>query len=155
MKYILKYSYYFIISLIFVILISLITWKVRIELLPIVLSNLYLLRILDDYYDFDTDKKEKILSKKQLMIIFIILSLIFVLLNVIFYKYIGIISLLFIIYIILENKFEFLKVFLLCIESIFYIAVYNSLNNVYAIIYLTICIMASIIFYIYKRRKVK
>lgn len=155
MKYFIKYSYYMIISFAFLLLISLITNGFRIEIFPIVLSNLYILRLLDDYCDFGTDTKEKILSKKSIKYLMIVLSIVFLLLNIVFYNVSGLVSLAILLYMILENKFEIMKVLLLFFESLYFICMYNSLNTVGAIIYLGCCIIFSTCFYIFKRRKIK
>lgn len=153
MRFFLKYSYYIIISMIFTVIISCITKEIRLELFPIILINLYILRILDDYFDYETDKKEKLLSKNKLKNIAIIISLLFIILNIIFYKYYGLISIFLLGYMLIQNKYEILKIFLILITSIFYINMYISLNNYKVIIYLLIEIILSISYYIYKRSK--
>lgn len=153
MRFFLKYSYYIIISMIFTVIISCITRGIRLELFPIILINLYILRILDDYFDYETDKKEKLLSKNKLKNIAIIISVLFIILNIIFYKYYGFISIFLLGYMLIQNKYEILKIFLLLITSIFYINMYISLNNHEVIIYLLIEIILSISYYMYKRSK--
>ena len=155
MKYFLKYSYYIIISITFTTIISFITEGIRIELFPIILINLYMLRIIDDYLDYEVDKKEKLLSKNILKNVAIILGVIFIILNVIFYKYYGLIAFIILIYILIQNKYEILKIFLLLITSVIYISMYTNINNASIIIYLFISLILSIIYYVYKRSKKK
>lgn len=155
MKIFLKYSYYIIISVILTVIISFITNGIRLELFPIILINLYILRIFDDYFDYETDKKEKLLSKNNLKNIAVIISVLYIILNIVFYKFYGIISIVLVGYMLIQNKYEILKIFLLLLTSIFYINMYVSLNNARVIIYLLISIILSISYYIYKRSKKK
>ena len=153
MRYFLKYSYYIIISIIFTIIISLIIGEAKFELFPIVVIMLYLLRILDDYFDYEIDKKEKLLNKKALKIFAMILSVVFIVLNVLFYGYYGLISIAILIYMLIQNKIEILKIFSLLFNSIYYICIYNKIGSMPAIIYLVCTLIISSIYYIYKRSK--
>ena len=80
-KYVLNYWVYGIVALIFAGLYALITWSLCWEMFPIALCTLYLVRAADDYHDYDTDQKEKPLSRQQLRNLIIGLAVIFLLLQ--------------------------------------------------------------------------
>ena len=86
-KYVLNYWVYGIVALIFTGLYALITWSLCWEMFPISLCTLYLVRTADDYQDYDTDRKEKPLSRQQLRNLIIGLAVIFLLLHLAFFRF--------------------------------------------------------------------
>ena len=134
----------------------------KITLLFMLFLNIFLLlfiiRITDDIFDYNKDKKRKkqILAKKELIIADILFTILFVIMNLYQYHLLGTISLLFILYIILQQKFEILKVFFMFLSSTYYLYI-NSNSNIFSsylvLGYLALCLIFSILFYCYKRSK--
>ena len=159
MKYFLKHSYYILIGLLFALILCALIGDFKWELIPIVILNAFLIRLLDDYFDFNNDqktkKKSELPTKKQLIWSTTILGIFYLILNIIFYKLWGLLAILLIIYMLIENKYEFLKVFFVPIASIYYIGLYHELTTVPIILYLIIVTIGSIGFYIYKSHKRK
>ena len=111
MKYLLRYSYYIGIALVFAALISLLTNEIRYELIaPFSLLG-YMIRLYDDLFDYDTDTKKKLLDKSAMKMLLIIFSIVYFVVNIIFFRIDGLICLVPLAYVFLENHFEVMKLF--------------------------------------------
>lgn len=157
MKYFLKYSYYIVVGLVFACIISALVGEMKWELIPLLIVNVFLVRLLDDFFDYHKDKKAKtkkqMLSLRQLVWATVILSLVYVTLSVVFYGLWGLFSLLILLYMGVQNKHETLKIFFVSVASIYYIGAYRGIDSMPIIIYLVIMVILSVGFYIYKRQK--
>ena len=121
-------------------LISLLTGGVRLELLPLFALLAYMVRMLDDHHDYDTDTKQKPLTKKTLLLLLIVL----------FFGLRGLICLLPLACAVLQNRFEVLKLFFLTLVSAIYTAMYTRLDSVWIIIFLCCTLLLAVGFYVYK-----
>ena len=158
MKYFLKYCYYIVVGAIFAAILSALIGVMKWELMPIIIVNVFLIRLFDDCFDFVKDKKrpgKQILKKKELFVAAFILSLVYLTLNTVFYSWWGLFSLLLLLYMVIENKHETLKVFFVSVASMYYIGVYRMLDSIPIILYLIIMVVLSFTFYLYKRSKRK
>ena len=158
MRYFLKYCYYVVVGAIFAVILSALIGAMKWELIPILIINVFLIRLLDDCFDYIKDKKrpgKQILKKKELYIATVILALVFLALNTIFFSWWGLFSLLLLIYMVVENKHETLKIFFVSVASMYYIGAYRLLNSVPIIVYLLLMVILSAGFYFYKRSKRK
>jgi len=145
-KYLIKKWYYIIISLI-IHFIYLKVFKINLTILePLIL--IFLIRFIDDYFDYEKDKVKRI-DKNILIILICIFSLIYILLNIVLYNYLGLLSIIIIAYFFLMNKIETLKIFSLSLITEYYYLINNDVNYMVLIITLVI----SIVFYIVKRWK--
>ena len=157
MKYFLKHSYYILIGLFFALILCALIGDFKWELIPIIILNAFLIRLFDDYFDFDKDQKSKkkseLLTKNQLICSIITLSILFLTLNIILFKLWGLLSILLIAYIIIENKYEFLKVLFIPLASIYYIGLFHELTTAPVIFFLIATMICSIGFYIFKSQK--
>ncbi len=143
-KYIIRKWYYIIISLI-IYFIYLKIFKITFNLIePLLL--LFLIRFIDDYFDYNKDKGKR-LDKYNLIILICIFSLIYIILNYVLYGYFGLLSIIIIAYFFLMNKVEILKIFSLSLITEYYYLINNDINYIVLIITLII----SIAFYIIKR----
>ena len=152
-RYFLKYNYYVFIGVIFAGLLSFLIGEFKWELIPVANCNIFLLRLLDDCFDFKKDKRKKILDLKQLIYITAIISVVYFAICVSFFKQWGLFSLLMLLYMVVENKHELLKLFFLSVVSAFYIGAYRDLNSIAIVVYLIVAMMASVAFYLYKKRR--
>ena len=121
---------------------------------------LFIIRVYDDISDYEKDKeknnKKQYLKKNELKLLYVFISLVWISLNIIKFKLIGLFSIVFIAYVILQNKIEFFKIFLLSILSIYYFVSYSNymiLNNTKVVLYLFISQILAICYYYLKRRK--
>ena len=157
MKYFLKHSYYILIGLFFALILCALIGDFKWELIPIIILNAFLIRLFDDYFDFDKDQKSKkkseLLTKNQLICSIITLSILFLTLNIILFKLWGLLSILLIAYIIIENKYEFLKVLFIPLASIYCIGLFHELTTAPVIFFLIATMICSIGFYIFKSQK--
>ena len=122
------------------------------------LIYLWIVRLADDYSDFEKDRQRKkmLLDKKQLLYSGCILGAVYVAADVVFFGIYGAISVVFIAYIPAMEKLEWLKPLLLPAVSAYYLwlaAGVGIFGNVAAVSYLLLCLAAAIVFSIYKRRK--
>ena len=157
MKYFLKHSYYILIGLLFALILCALIGDFKWELIPIVILNAFLIRLLDDYFDYNNDqktkKKSELLTKNQLVWSIIILSIFYLILNIVFFKLWGLFAILLIAYMFIEDKCELMKVFFVPLASIYYIGLFHELITAPVIIYLIISTICSIGFYIFKSQK--
>lgn len=151
MKYLLKHSYYIGIALVFAAIISLLTKQIRYELLAIFSLLAYMIRLYDDYCDYDTDVKEKELDKSAIKLLLIVFCIAFFVLNIIFFRADGFICIVPLAYVFLENRFEVMKLFFLTIVSALYVAMYTKLEGLWIIVFLCGTLLLSTGFFVFKR----
>lgn len=151
MKYLLYHSYYIGIALVFAAIISLLTGQIRWELLAVFSLLAYILRLYDDYCDYDTDVKKKLLDKKTLRLFLIIFCIAFLALNLIFFQAQGLICAVPLAYVFLENRFEIMEPFFLTMVSVIYLAMYTRLEGLWIILFLCGTLLLSTGFFVYKR----
>lgn len=127
------------------------------RLFPAVLLILLILRIADDISDYEKDKKTKKqpLNKRQLLLALSAAMIVFVLLNLCFYRLAGLWSLCILVYLLLQQKIEILKLFFLPLASSYYFYMNQTPGMPFHVIadYLGVCVGASAMFYMYKRRR--
>ena len=145
-KYLIKKWYYIIISLIIYYIYSKILKINFIIIEPLIL--IFLIRFVDDYFDYEIDKGKRA-SKKNLIFLICLFSLIYIILNVVLYKNIGLLSIIIIVYLLLMNKIDILKVLTLPLITAYYYLIMGNLN--YYVLIITLVI--SIVFYMVKRWK--
>ena len=158
MKYFLKYSYYIIIGILFACIISLLVGQPKWELIPIIIINVYIVRLFDDLFDYYADKKSKkrnkqLLKYKQLLWTTTVFCIVYIVLNIVFYGLWGLFSLLILLYVGVQNKHEALKPFFICVASIYYIGAYQEIGSAPIIIYLCSTVILSTGYFIYKKQK--
>ena len=157
MNYFLKHGYYVIFGALFAVVLSALIGEMKWELIPIIIINIFMVRLLDDCFDYAKDKKAKskkqLLSFKQLIWTIVVLGAVYFMINVAFYGLWGAFSLLIILYMVVENKHETLKMFFVSVASMYYIGAYRELTSVPIIIFLILMVLLSVGFYIYKRQK--
>lgn len=141
-KYLIKKWYYIPISLI-TFLVYTYGFKIELTILETLLIIL-LTRFFDDFFDYNEDKGKRI-SKKNSITLIIISTILYLTINIVTYKLRGTLSLLIILYLILMNKFETLKLFLLTLVTLYYYLLNNNTNYYVLIITLIISILYSII----------
>lgn len=123
-----------------------------------ILFLLFIIRITDDIFDYDKDieNKKLILTKKQLINLDITFIVLFILINLYQYHLLGLISVILILYIILQQKFELLKIIFMFLSSTYYLYVNSNsdiFKNYFVWIYLILCLLLPILYYFYKRSK--
>ena len=120
-----------------------------------------LMRIADDYCDYEKDSERGRvceLSKKGLALLYLVLSLIFLALHILAFGAWGLVALLFIGYILLEERAEILqRVFMLILSCSYLLLLCGEINlrSVAIDLWLAISLIAPTLFAIYKRRKRK
>ena len=156
MKYFWKYSYYVLIGVLFALVLSAMIGEMKWELIPIIILNVFIVRLLDDCFDYAKDKKTKkkqLLNYKQLIWATVICCIIYLVLNMVFFGLWGLFALLMILYMVVENKHESLKLFFVSVASMYYIGAYRELTSTVIIVYLILMVVLSTGFYIYKGQK--
>ena len=143
MKYLLNYWIYGIGAVIAAGLYSMITGNLCWDMLPIALCTFYLVRAADDYLDYDTDRKEKLLTRPQLKNLVIGLAAIFLLLHLVFFRLPGLGSVLLLGYLALMNRTEALKLLFLPVLTFYYL------------IAVAVCLVLAAAFHWYKLRRRK
>ena len=157
MKYFLKHSYYILIGLFFALILCALIGDFKWELIPVVILNAFLIRLFDDYFDFNNDQKNKkkseLLTKNQLIWSTIVLSIFYLILNIVFFKLWGLLAILLVTYMIIENKYELMKLFFVTLASLYYIGLFHELATAPVVIFLIATMICSIGFYILKSKK--
>ncbi len=126
----------------------------------ILLTLLCMIRVTDDIFDFEKDvqRKEMLLNKKELAILDIALAVIFCAANIFSYGYIGIAALLFVPYVILEEKFTVMQQFLMFLLSLYYLTVSSPEDLVLTApiaIFLILALIMPLFYGVYKRSRAK
>lgn len=151
MKYLLRYSYYIGIALVFAALISLLTKDIRYELIaPFSLLG-YMTRLYSDLMNHDADTNKRMLDKSAMKMLLIIFSITFFVVNIIFFRADGLICLVPIAYVFLENHFEVMKLFFLTIVCAIYLAMYTKLQGLWIILFLCGTLLISVGLFVFMR----
>lgn len=120
---------------------------------------LILLRCADDHSDYEKDagEKEQPLSKRGILYVMLVVAAVFVTLNILLYLLLGLCSLLVLGYLLVQQKVQFLKMFFLPTVSAYYFYLNRISDLPYPAIgiYLAVCLILSVGFYIFKRRRAK
>ena len=120
-----------------------------------------LMRIADDIFDYEKDaERGRVceLSKKGLALLYLVLSLIFLALHILAFGAWGLAALLFIGYILLEERVEILqRTFMLILSCSYLLLLCGEINlrSVAVDLWLAISLIAPTLFAIYKRRNRK
>ena len=121
----------------------------------------FLMRIADDFCDYEKDaERGRVceLSKKGLALLYAVLSVIFLALHIFAFGAWGLTALLFVGYILLEERVEILqRAFMLILSCSYLLLLCGEINvrSVAVDLWLAISLIAPTLFAIYKRRKRK
>lgn len=149
-RYLIKKWYYLLAGIIIFLLLNYVL-KIHVSLFEVI-CLIFFIRFVDDMFDYKKDKGKR-LNKKSLIILSIITSLLFIIINVINYKYYGLISIGIILYILLMNKLDFLKLFALSFILLYYLSISANYSYIW-LVYVICSFMLSLIFWFIKRYKV-
>lgn len=159
-----KLLFYITFSVVISLIISLILrgiWDFSLFLKLFALSFLLfvLLRAADDYFDYEKDRRRKKqpLTKRGILYLMLVVAAFFVWLNVLFYSFFGLCSIIVLGYLLAQQKAEFLKLFFMPVVSAFYFY-FNRTGNMPFLaigIYLAVCLILSLAFYFFKRKRSK
>ena len=125
------------------------------SLTPVLFTYLYLLRIMDDYFDYERDKETKKvkIKKEKLQILLGLAIALYLWLNFITYGLRSSCAVL--IVALAEEKFVFLQIFMAAFSAFCYLSIYKKLSDFgkAEVIFLAIIFAISLIFVFFKRRK--
>lgn len=147
-----------VLSAIFVLISGIPMW---LELTGIFFLLALLMRIADDYCDYERDAERGRaceLSRKGLALLYASLSVVFLALHILAFGVWGLTALLFIGYILLEERVEILqRIFMLILSCSYLLLLCGEINvrSVAAPLWLAFSLIAPTLFAIYKRRKRK
>lgn len=154
-KYFLNYWVYGIGAVIAAGLYSIITGHFCWEMLPVALCTFYLVRAADDYLDYDTDRKEKLLTRQQLRSLIIGLAAVFLLLHLVFFRIPGLVSIVLLGYLAWMNWVEPLKLLFLPLLTFYYLSMYIGWQDRRTLITVGACLVLAAGFHLYKLRQRK
>lgn len=145
-KYLLKKWYYILFSIVIYFLLNFLL-ELNINLLEVI-SLIFIIRITDDIFDYKKDNGGR-LKKDKLIILETIFILCFVILEIFIHNIYAIYAALLVLYIIIMNKIDILKMLLLALVILYYSAIQKNIN----IYYLIDAVIISICYYLLKRCK--
>ncbi len=154
-----KYVIYLVISFL---IMSLFCFAIKQPLSIAVWINIYLilliLRVTDNIYDYEKDLayKNTLYSKKQLYQLNAVFNSLFFILNIYLYKSLGLLSIVFIGYVFLQEKHKVLQPFLMMFLSLYLLRTYSfsiASMNVRIYGFLIVTIILPLFFGVYKRSK--
>ena len=145
-KYLLKKWYYILFSIVIYFLLNFLL-ELNINLLEVI-SLIFIIRITDDIFDYKKDNGGR-LKKDKLIILETIFILCFVILEIFLHNIYAIYAALLVLYIIIMNKIDILKILLLALIILYYSAIQKNIN----IYYLIDAVIISICYYLLKRCK--
>ena len=127
------------------------------SLTPILFTQLYLLRIIDDYFDYERDKETKKvkIKKEKLQILLGLAIALYLWLNFITYGLRSSCAVLIVGLALAEEKFVFLQIFMAAFSAFCYLSIYKKLSDFgkAEVIFLAIIFAISLVFVFFKRRK--
>ena len=127
------------------------------SLTPVLFTQLYLLRITDDYFDYERDKETKKvkIKKEKLQILLGLAIALYLWLNFITYGLRSSCVVLIAALVLAEEKFVFLQIFMAAFSAFYYLSIYKKLFDFgkAEVIFLAIIFAISLVFVFSKRRK--
>ena len=127
------------------------------SLTPVLFTQLYLLRITDDYFDYERDKETKKvkIKKEKLQILLGLAIALYLWLNFITYGLRSSCVVLIAALVLAEEKFVFLQIFMAAFSAFYYLSIYKKLFDFgkAEVIFLAIIFAISLVFVFFKRRK--
>lgn len=127
------------------------------SLMPILFIQLYLLRIIDDYFDYERDRKEgKVkLEKEKLQVLLGLAIALYLWLNFINYGLRSSCAVLIAALALAEEKFVFLQIFMAAFSAFCYLLIYKKLSDFgkAEAVFLVTIFAISLVFVFLKRRK--
>lgn len=127
------------------------------SLTPVLFTHLYLLRIMDDYFDYERDKETKKvkIKKEKLQILLGLAIALYLWLNFITYGLRSSCVVLIAALVLAEEKFVFLQIFMAAFSAFYYLSIYKKLFDFgkAEVIFLAIIFVISLVFVFFKRRK--
>ena len=127
------------------------------SLTPVLFTQLYLLRIMDDYFDYERDKETKKvkIKKEKLQILLGLAIALYLWLNFITYGLRSSCVVLIAALALAEEKFVFLQIFMAAFSAFCYLSIYKKLSDFgkAEVIFLAIIFAISLVFVFFKRRK--
>ena len=127
------------------------------SLTPILFTQLYLLRIIDDYFDYERDKKEGKfkLEKEKLQVLLGLAIALYLWINFSTYGLRSSCAVLIAALALAEEKFVFLQIFMAAFSAFCYLSIYKKLSDFgkAEVIFLAIIFAISLVFVFFKRRK--
>ena len=127
------------------------------SLTPVLFTQLYLLRITDDYFDYERDKETKKvkIKKEKLQILLGLAMLLYLWLNFITYGLRSSCAVLIVALALAEEKFVFLQIFMAVLSAFYYLSIYKRISDFgkAEVIFLAIIFAISLVFVFFKRRK--
>ena len=127
------------------------------SLTPVLFTQLYLLRITDDYFDYERDKETKKvkIKKEKLQILLGLAIALYLWLNFITYGLRASCVVLIAALVLAEEKFVFLQIFMAAFSAFYYLSIYKKLFDFgkAEVIFLSIIFAISLVFVFFKRRK--
>ena len=127
------------------------------SLTPILFTQLYLLRIMDDYFDYERDKETKKvkIKKEKLQILLGLAMLLYLWLNFITYGLRSSCAVLIAALALAEEKFVFLQIFMAVLSAFYYLSIYKRISDFgkAEAVFLVTIFAISLVFVFSKRRK--
>ncbi len=159
-RYFLKFRIfvYLLISLVLGMVFSAVTGRnVYRSLTPVLFTQLYLLRITDDYFDYERDKETKKvkIKKEKLQILLGLAMLLYLWINFSRYGLRSSCAVFIAALALAEEKFVFLQIFMAAFSAFCYLSIYKNLSDFgkAEVIFLAIIFAISLVFVFFKRRK--
>lgn len=127
------------------------------SLTPILFTQLYLLRIIDDYFDYERDKKEGKfkLKKEKLQVLLGLAIALYLWINFSTYGLRSSFSVFIVGLALAEEKFVFLQILMAVLSAFYYLSIYKRISDFgkAEVIFLAIIFAISLVFVFFKRRK--
>ena len=127
------------------------------SLTPVLFTQLYLLRITDDYFDYERDKETKKvkIKKEKLQILLGLAIALYLWINISTYGLRSSCVVLIAALVLAEEKFVFLQIFMAAFSAFYYLSIYKKLSDFgkAEVIFLAIIFAISLVFVFLKRRK--
>ena len=127
------------------------------SLTPVLFTHLYLLRIMDDYFDYERDKETKKvkIKKEKLQVLLGLAIALYLWINFSRYGLRSSFAVFIVGLALAEEKFVFLQIFMAAFSAFCYLSVYKNLSDFgkAEVIFLAIIFAISLVFVFFKRRK--
>lgn len=121
----------------------------------VVIINAILLRVLDDCFDYDQDRREEKhrLPREFFQILAALLIASYVGFALAAMDWRGLLAIPLVLYMIIANRHEFLKIFLVAIAGIYYLWAFGGRLSLNSVIFVVLLVMISATFWAYQQQQ--
>lgn len=121
----------------------------------VVIINAMLLRVLDDCFDYDIDRRNEVhhLPREFFQILAALLIAGYIGLSLASMDWRGLLAIPLVLYMMIANRHEFLKIFLVALTSLYYLWAYGGRLDLQSVIFIVLLVMIAATYWAYQQQQ--